>query len=129
MYLRKKLEGVTETSNSRDAGPSRAVLLASVQSALKAENTKPFRTLMNLEPSKTPLEQVRAMSTAGTVFDHIVNTLNKQGAETPRTLGGIMDTLDLTQDQMHHIACFCDHGETITGFKAAVNVSCVDQHR
>ena len=61
-----------------------------------------------------PVEELREISTNDTVLEPLVRKLGEMGAPTPPTLGGVMDTLNLSRKSIHQLACYC-HGHDILG--------------
>jgi hypothetical protein len=107
--------------------PDRTDLLNAIRDELLARATDEFKTVAGIENMNAAC--FARMSTANTNFDIFVDVLRQQGLDTPRTMGGVMAALDLTQRQMHHIACYCEHGPRVTAMEMELNLSAVDQHR
>jgi hypothetical protein len=79
-----------------------------------------FGTVKNIE--HTAPDVLREMSVAGSAFEPMADHLTSQGVPV-KTIGGVMQALELTQVDAHYIACFChERSPTITGESVALNL-------
>ena len=67
-------------------------------------------------------EKVRAMSVSGTVFEPIDEHLRASGVPADGTVGGLMDTLGLSKDDVHNLACEC-HSADVDSQRAAYRLN------
>jgi len=97
--------------------PTRKQLLLSVADAFAAKQKVQFGPLYEVEFKDTENE-VRAMSIAGTPPEIADQVLSDAGIPTDGTVGGVMDGLPISRDNVHALVCNC-LGEEITGEEAA----------
>jgi len=64
------------------------------------------------------LEELRTIPTLGTAVEPMTDALKARGVETDGTLGGLMDAVGFTQDDLHKIVCHC-HGAIVSGHQMA----------
>jgi len=69
---------------------------------------KPLWGVENMDPAT-----LKATPTYGRVLDPVVEKLNALGIPTKSTVGSVMQNLDLTQDEVHNLACYCLDEEVI----------------
>ena len=77
---------------------------------------KPLKNVDKMDPAT-----LKATPTHGRVFDGFVAKLNALGIPTRSTVGSVMENLDLTQGEVHNLACYC-LGEEVTGHDMADRV-------
>lgn len=94
----------------------RAKLMDLIAQEFERRGRELFSAIEELERDDTG--SARAMSTAGTVLAPAVEYLNASGYPTESTVGGVMDTLQITQPEAHDLACYC-LGPTLNGQAAA----------
>lgn len=83
----------------------RAKLMDGIAQEFVRRGNEFFDTIENLE--RDNLRVVRAMPTIRTVLEPVVEYLNAAGYPTEPTVGGVMDTLQITQGEVHDLACDC----------------------
>lgn len=71
-----------------------------------------YTTLRNVE--RLPLEVLRARSTEDTAFAPVVDYFRANGVLIESKVGAVMDALDLTQNQVDNVACYCEHGQAVS---------------
>jgi hypothetical protein len=54
------------------------------------------------------------LPTAGTILEPAVNALTAAGVHVEPTMGGLMNALGLSQQEVHELACEC-HGAEVSG--------------
>jgi len=92
-----------------------------------AEQFSSIRGIDGMAPAK-----LRLMPIAGTPFEVFARTLEKHdihASPADNTIGTIMAAYDLTKNQIHHIVCYCENGQSISGDKLAKNILSVDAHK
>ncbi len=62
----------------------------------------------------TEESKVRVMSTVGTALEPVREALIDMGVSTDHTVGGIMDSVPLSKNELHDLVCHCA-GTEITG--------------
>lgn len=75
--------------------------------------------VMPLEIEYMAEQDLRAMSTRGTMFEHVETALNLAGVATDGTMGSVMTPLEFGQDDMHAF-CGCHAPEHDGAFLGAV---------
>jgi hypothetical protein len=68
----------------------------------------PFRGVWRVEWA--PSWYIRMKSTNGSIFQPIVEELNRMGIKTKPTIGSVMNVLGLSHAAVHHLACMCNSG-------------------
>ena len=91
---------------------SRAQLLVAIAGMFQVHPELSFSTIARIEYLE--LAELRATRTDGTMFAPIVTRLNLLGVPTEPNIGSVMDSLELTKDDTHDLACAC-LGETVNG--------------
>lgn len=95
-------------------------LLAFLALAFINRQNEQFRTLMNVEGMAPDV--LRAHPTAETPFEVVEKALAAEGYPTDGTVGGVMNIVPLTQDEIHHLACYCHYGDSINGVQFCANL-------
>ncbi len=86
-----------------------------------------FKTLHRVE-DMTP-EVLRALSASGTLFESISGALLEAGVKVDNTVGSIMGALDLSQENVNYIACFCHNGDSTAGSHVAMGLRNVASYK
>lgn len=89
--------------------------------ALYATGLRSFETVAGVEDKLPEFFETEPVDPE-TVYGFIADQLTAHDVPTKRTLGSIARSLDVTQLELHEIACSCDSGPLITGAEAALNV-------
>ncbi|HEX7651743.1 MAG TPA: hypothetical protein VF439_03450 [Candidatus Paceibacterota bacterium] len=119
-----------EPASAFTAPPTRNQLLAQVRQTFEKRPAEQFKSIRGIDDMA--LDTLRAMPVAGTPFEVFAKTLAKydiHAVPADNTVGTIMAAYDLTKKQIHHIVCYCENGQSISGDKLAKNILSVDAHR
>ena len=84
---------------------TRAQMIEIAADALRAHGETLFNTIRDVE--RTAPDDLAKVATAGTIFAPVVVALNAHGVPTEGKVGGVMCVLELTQHEVHVIACWC----------------------
>ena len=91
---------------------TRAQLLDDIATMFRTHLALRFNTIVKIEYKHGA--ELRETPVAGTMFESIVTRLNFLGVPTENNLGGIMDSLELTETDAHDLGCAC-LGATVNG--------------
>ncbi len=71
-----------------------------------------YNTIRDIE--HRPQHELDQLKTRGNAFDPLVQGLRNRGQSIPETIGGLM-RLGMSREDIHHIACYCNHGREVSG--------------
>lgn len=106
-------QSLTQLATSATVRPvlMRTQLLISIAQMFREQSyTLHYRHLVEVENMDE--ERVRAIKTASTPFAAVEKHLAGLGYPIDGTVGSIMDTVELSKDDVHDIACYCHTTQT-----------------
>lgn len=86
---------------------------------LNRNGTKNFASVLDIERKKDELRDLPIA--AGSILEIIAGYVSGQSNTAIHTVGELMDASGMTQEDLHHVACYC-HSSTTSGEVAALRL-------